>query len=451
MQHEVLAVLALERVDDLLVLAGTERGHDQRLRLAAGEQRRAVGARQDADLGHDRTDRLGVAAVDALAGVEDGGAHDVGFEVAELLAEGGQRLVVALEQFLGLGLHRADLGLAGELLRLAIGFGHLAAHLGLELGGHGLGRFRRLGERQRILGAMLGELDDGVDHRLEGAMALHDGRQHDVLGQLLGLGLDHQHAFLGAGDDEVEGALLGLFEGRIDHELAVEVADAGAGDRTHEGHAADRESGRRGDHRQDVGIVLEVVRERGDDHQGLVAIALVEQRTDRTIDQARGQDLLLGGPSFTLEEAARDLAGGERLLLVVHGEREEIEAGLGLLLEHDGRQHGGAAVGRQDRAVGLARDLAGLEHELAPGPLHFLAEHLKHITHIHLPFLHGVRPRLATAAHRRPCAGRTGSGLCSRPCLPGYCEVASAGRILREPDDATRKGPAERRGREINA
>ena len=36
-QHEVLAVLALERVDDLLVLAGAERDHDQRLGLAAGE------------------------------------------------------------------------------------------------------------------------------------------------------------------------------------------------------------------------------------------------------------------------------------------------------------------------------------------------------------------------------------------------------------------------------
>ena len=50
----------------------------QRLGLAAGEQRRAVGARQHADLGDDRPDRLGVAAVDALAGVEDGAAEDVG-------------------------------------------------------------------------------------------------------------------------------------------------------------------------------------------------------------------------------------------------------------------------------------------------------------------------------------------------------------------------------------
>ena len=45
-----LAVLALERVDDLRVAAGAERRDHQRLRLAAREQRRAVGTRQHADL-----------------------------------------------------------------------------------------------------------------------------------------------------------------------------------------------------------------------------------------------------------------------------------------------------------------------------------------------------------------------------------------------------------------
>ena len=49
MQQERFFVGALQRVDALLVLAGAERGDHQRLGLAAGEQRRAVGARQHAD------------------------------------------------------------------------------------------------------------------------------------------------------------------------------------------------------------------------------------------------------------------------------------------------------------------------------------------------------------------------------------------------------------------
>jgi hypothetical protein len=47
-EHEAVAIFAAERVDDLLVAAGAQRRDDQRLRLAAGEQRRTVGARQHA-------------------------------------------------------------------------------------------------------------------------------------------------------------------------------------------------------------------------------------------------------------------------------------------------------------------------------------------------------------------------------------------------------------------
>ena len=65
-QQEGLLVGAVEAVDVLLVLAGAERGDDQRLRLAAGEQRRTVGARQDADFRDDRADGREIAAVDAL-------------------------------------------------------------------------------------------------------------------------------------------------------------------------------------------------------------------------------------------------------------------------------------------------------------------------------------------------------------------------------------------------
>ena len=53
-QHEVLGVLAGQRVDALRVARGAERGDHQRLRFAAGEQGRAVGARQHAVADLDR-------------------------------------------------------------------------------------------------------------------------------------------------------------------------------------------------------------------------------------------------------------------------------------------------------------------------------------------------------------------------------------------------------------
>ena len=77
----------------LLVLAGAERRDDQRLRLAAGEQRRAMGARQHADLGEDRAHGRQVAPVDAAPVVEDVPAHDLRLGVVERLAD---RFVVNL-------------------------------------------------------------------------------------------------------------------------------------------------------------------------------------------------------------------------------------------------------------------------------------------------------------------------------------------------------------------
>ena len=99
-----------QRVDELLVLAGAERGDDQRLRLAAGEQRRAVRARQDVDLGDDGTHGLEVAAVDAAAGLEDVAAHDVALESLERVGEQHLlgRIVGELDARLHLGLGRVD-------------------------------------------------------------------------------------------------------------------------------------------------------------------------------------------------------------------------------------------------------------------------------------------------------------------------------------------------------
>ena len=60
--------------------AGAERGDHERLGLAAGEQRRAVGARQHADADGDRAHGARIAAVDARLAVEDLAAHDFRFQ-----------------------------------------------------------------------------------------------------------------------------------------------------------------------------------------------------------------------------------------------------------------------------------------------------------------------------------------------------------------------------------
>ncbi len=209
-------------------------------------------------------------------------------------------------------------------------------------------------------------------------MAGHHRAEHHLLGELLGLRLDHQHGILRAGHDKVERRGLDLVDRRVELQLAVDHADAGGADRPHEGDARQRQRGRGRDHRQDVGVVLEVVRQHGDDDLRVVAVAFREKRADRPVDQAGNQRFLLRGAPFALEIAARDAPGGEGLFLVVDGEGEEVLARLRLLQPDHGGEHGGLAVAGEHGAVGLAGDLAGFEHELAPGPIDDFAMNVEH-------------------------------------------------------------------------
>ena len=158
-EQEPLLVGALERVDVLLVLAGAERRHHQRLRLAAGEQGRAVGAGQHADLGEDRPHRRQVAAVDAALVVEDVPAHHLGLGVVQRFGDrlGRElgRAALRQQRRLDLGLDRVDGGVALLLLGDRIGL----AQIGFRDRQHRLFDRRLVGEGElaRLLGRLLGE------------------------------------------------------------------------------------------------------------------------------------------------------------------------------------------------------------------------------------------------------------------------------------------------------
>ena len=203
MQHEVFAILAFKRVDDLLVLAGAQGGDDDRLRLAAGEQGRAMRPRQQADLAIDRPHRFGVAPVDALLAAQDRAAHDLLLEVLEQFQRQGA-LVFILEKSGRRELCRVKPIAALLLVALAVG--------GFDLRSDGVAQAafdrslvrRRLGEIPGILGAGLGELDYCLNNRLEVLVPEGHRAEHNLFRQLLRLGLDHQHALAGAGDKQVE-------------------------------------------------------------------------------------------------------------------------------------------------------------------------------------------------------------------------------------------------------
>ena len=204
---------------------------------------------------------------------------------------------------------------------------------------------------------------DGIDRSLHLLVAEHHGAQHDVFGEFLGFGLDHQHRSLGAGHDQVHLAGLELGGGRVEDVLAVDVADAGSADGAVERKARDRERRRGADHRRDVGVDLGVQRQHGDDDLDFIHEAIREERADRTIDQARGEDFLLAGTAFALEETTGDAARGVELLDVVDGEREEVLARAGFLGADHGGEHHRLVHVDNDGTAGLASNLTGFERD----------------------------------------------------------------------------------------
>ena len=117
----------------------------------------------------------------------------------------------------------------------------------------------------------------------------------------------------------------------------------------------------------------------GDDDLRVVLVAIGEERADRAVDQAGNQRFLFARTALALEIAARDLAGGIGLFLVVDGQRKEVEARLRLLHRNHGGEHHGLAVGGEHGAVGLARDLAGFEDERTAAPFDFHFVVIEHV------------------------------------------------------------------------
>ncbi len=373
-QQEVRTEIAVQRVDDLLVLAGAQRGrrHSAWVSPRVNSAEPWVRGRMPVSTTIGRTVFLSRPSIRAPPEMMSPRRIELSSflkaepRLASPCSSSRQR---RLDRLAG----RRD-GV-GPLLLVADreGRAHLRLarrlHLAVER------RVIRRGEVERLLGGFLGQIDDQVDHRLHLLVAELDRAQHLVLGKLVGFRFHHHHRVLGAGDDKVE-PLLGIgpqhvhvVHRRVQHIVAMREADARRADRPHEGHARNGQRRRGGDHRHDIGVVDQVAAEHGRHHQHFMLEARHEQRPARPVDQARGQRLLFGRPRLALEEAARDLAGGIVFLLVMHGQREEVLPRLRRLGEGHVGHHAGLAQRGDDRPIGLPRNLPRFQRERLFAPL----------------------------------------------------------------------------------
>jgi hypothetical protein len=79
----------------------------------------------------------------------------------------------------------------------------------------------------------------------------------------------------------------------------------------------DGQRGGRGDHGDDVGLVLAIIGQNVRDAVDLVVETFGKERPDRAIDETAGKRLLFGRAALALEEAARDATRCRELFLIM--------------------------------------------------------------------------------------------------------------------------------------
>jgi hypothetical protein len=109
------------------------------------------------------------------------------------------------------------------------------------------------------------------------------------------------------------------------------------------------------------GIALRIRGKNQTDNLALAGETFREQRADRPVRQAAGENFLLGRAAFTFQVTAGNAARGVRILAVIHCEREKRSAGFGLLVGADCRENNVVARTDDNCPVGLLGNLTGLD------------------------------------------------------------------------------------------
>jgi hypothetical protein len=208
-----------------------------------------------------------------------------------------------------------------------------------------------------------------------------------------------------AADDEIEDALVHVGIGGERDPRAVAVSEAKPGERPFERETGQHGRQRRaGDRERVVGVDV-IDREDGHDDLNLVAHALGERGTQRPVDEPAQQRRILGGTTFTAEEAAGELADGVHALFDIDGQGEEVEAFARMRAGGGGDEHLGFADGREDRASGELGEATCFETERDPRDLafeHVRVDGLRHGSLLCEPTRRGCCRVIRSEVHRLP-------------------------------------------------
>ena len=188
-----------------------------------------------------------------------------------------------------------------------------------------------------------------------------DGLEHIVLADLFHLALDHHDILLCCSDHEFEVSLLHLGESGVDHELAVDAADADLVDGTSEREVAGREGARRRKACKGIRLDVFLSRDKGNVDEHFRVEIIRPERPDGAVDQAADEDLIVARLAFPLHKTAGEASCGIILFFVVYGEGHKVGAFLHFRSGcHGGEKHSATHL-HDSGSGGLLGQFAGLD------------------------------------------------------------------------------------------
>ena len=203
-------------------------------------------------------------------------------------------------------------------------------------------------------------------------MRLHDTLVHNVVGHLVGLGLDHDDLLVRGGDGRRHAVGFLLGGGGVEEEFFTVPAEDDAGDGAVERDIGNRNGGGSADHRGDLRGAVAVNGEHfaGDDN--IVAQIGREERAHRAVNETAREHGVQRRTAFAAVKAAGDTADGVKLFVEVHGEREVVDTVLRARRRGGGHENTGVAVADENGSVAELGHLADLHEERTAAVVHFV-------------------------------------------------------------------------------
>ena len=370
-KEEAHVALVEHIVYHFLVEFRAERGGAQALCLTAGENGRAVRTGQGIHFAPNGANVRGLAAVEAYTLVENATTHGVFLHIVVVAVDErvlfGQFVLTEIGMCGGVSLFEGfahsfegvetfvllECGLRDVVAFLvALGF-HLFAQLFVVdfvavFALHVLAEFFR----QLLLEAA---------HGFDGLVCGFEGFEEGTFRHFVHFAFHHHDVFFGSTHHEVHVGAFELFESRVDDEITVDAGHTHLRNRTVEGDIGTSQGCRGGKTGECIGHVYTVGAEERDVDIHLGVIVGGEEGAEGTIHQARGEDLVVASTAFALGETTGEASHGRVLFFVVTLQRHEIGAGYSVFGTANGSEKHGVVHAQHHCAVGLLRELTGLD------------------------------------------------------------------------------------------